>query len=170
MIICPFCDHANMEGADACEHCTQSLAHLSLPTPVTDIERNLLTDRMDVLDLDPVLVLKSNEPVGRAIALMIQHRIGCVPVVDDQGKLVGIFTERDALNRVGAKAAEVAESPLSEFMTATPLTLPATAKIAFAVHRMDLGGFRHVPIVDAEKRPQHVVSARDILQYLTKQL
>jgi len=56
---------------------------------------------------------------------------------------------------------------VSQFMSTNPETLQADAKIAFAVHRMDLGSYRHVPVVDGQRRPIGVVSVRDILRYLT---
>jgi CBS domain-containing protein len=55
-------------------------------------------------------------------------------------------------------------------MTAPVQTLPPTAKIAFAVHQMDLGGYRHLPIADADGAPLGIISVRDILNYLTQQM
>ena len=55
-------------------------------------------------------------------------------------------------------------------MTTNPESLDRSAKVAFAVQRMDLGGFRHVPIVDEEKRLTGVISVRDILHYLTEKM
>jgi CBS domain-containing protein len=80
---------------------------------------------------------------------------------------MGIFSERDALRKLGARAAEQSGRPVSELMTPNPQTLVADAKIAFAVHRMDLGGYRHVPIVDQQGELTGIISARDILRHLT---
>ena len=55
-------------------------------------------------------------------------------------------------------------------MTKNPQSLPATAKIAFAVQRMDLGGYRHVPITGTDGRPAGIFSVRDILGYLTRKM
>jgi len=90
--------------------------------------------------------------------------------VVEQGKLVGIFTERDVLMKLNDRAAELGDRPVSQFMTETVQSLPATAKIAFALHRMDLGGYRHVPIVDDEGRPIGIFSVRDMLNYLTRKM
>jgi CBS domain-containing protein len=56
---------------------------------------------------------------------------------------------------------------VEEFMTPNPQTLTPDAKIAFAIQRMDQGGYRHLPIVDAQGTPIGVISVRDILAYLT---
>jgi CBS domain-containing protein len=47
-------------------------------------------------------------------------------------------------------------------------TLPSTAKVAFALHLMDLGGYRHVPIVNERGRPVGIFSLRELLRYLTR--
>ena len=95
--------------------------------------------------------------------------LGCV-VVAEHGKISGIFTERDVLLRVGEKAAEYGDRPVSEFMTSKVDALPPAAKIAFAVHRMDQGGYRHVPIVNDQGEAAGIFSVRDILNYLTRKL
>src|SRR5205814_5103341 len=103
------------------------------------------------------------------LRLLADNKVGCLLVVD-QGKTVGIFTERDALLKLGEKAAELGSRPVSEFMTSKVESLPSTAKIAFAVHRMDHGGYRHVPVVNNEGRTVGIFSVRDILKYLTSKL
>ena len=55
-------------------------------------------------------------------------------------------------------------------MTSDPQTLEADSKVAFAVQRMDLGSYRHVPIVDDQGRPVGIVSVRDILRYLADKM
>jgi CBS domain-containing protein len=55
-------------------------------------------------------------------------------------------------------------------MTKEPQSLDLQAKVVFALQRMDLGGFRHIPIVDAEGHPTGIISVRDILRYLTDKL
>jgi CBS domain-containing protein len=105
-------------------------------------------------------------PVGDVLRLMVERKVGCV-VVADGAKPLGIFSERDALRKISDRAAQLADKPVSEFMTSNPQTLMADAKIAFAVQRMDLGGFRHLPVVDRAGELIGVISARDILRYLT---
>ncbi|MCH5374088.1 MAG: CBS domain-containing protein, partial [Planctomycetes bacterium] len=128
-----------------------------------------LVDRVDSLTSIPPLTVTPDTPLHQVLRLLDQHSVGCAVVVDER-RLVGVFTERDALLRVGDAANELAGEPISRFMTEKPATLEMEAKIAFAVHRMDLGGFRHVPIVSPEGRPVGVISVRDILRYLTDKL
>ena len=73
-------------------------------------------------------------PVLEVLRLLVDNKVGCVAVAE-QGKLVGIFTERDALLKLGENAVSLGDRPVSEFMTPQVQALPPTAKIAFAVHR-----------------------------------
>ena len=90
--------------------------------------------------------------------------------VIDEGQVVGIFSERDALVRINTEVSQARDRPIQDFMTPNPRVLDNEAKVAFATQRMDLGGYRHVPIVDQEGELQGIISARDILRYLTDKL
>ncbi len=171
MIICPYCSAENIEGADQCEECRQPLADLHLPTPATPVERSLLRDRVRSLLKEKKLpiAVPPSYPVGEALELMVAKGIGCVLVVEE-GKLAGIFSERDALLKLNTEAPQLAARPVSEFMTPNPQSLEPNAKIAFAVHNMVLGGYRHLPVVDEEGRATSLISARDILTYLAKEI
>jgi CBS domain-containing protein len=92
-----------------------------------------------------------------------------VLIVEGQA-LIGIFSERDALLKINDKFQELSAHPISEFMTPNPGTVKLGTKIAFAVQLMDLGGYRHVPVLDADARPVGIISARDILNYLTEKM
>jgi len=170
MTICPSCDTANIDGVDTCERCGQPLSDLYLSDPRTGVERSLLSDRVTVLQPKPPIVVAANTTVGEVLRKLFKASIGCVLVVDDENNIVGIFSERDAVRRLGTQAQQVLERPISEFMTSDPECLVSDSKIAFAVHRMDLGGFRHGPIVDQEGKPIGVISVRDILRYLTEKI
>lgn len=169
MLICPFCDHDVIEGADECDACGQPLTESHLPVPATPVERALLADRVRLFQGRAPLLVSATMPVRDALRLLVDNKVGCV-LVGDKGKLAGIFTERDVLLKLGERAAELGDQPISQFMTANVQSLPPTAKIAFAVHRMDLGGYRHIPIVNAAGEPTGIFSVRDILSYLTRQL
>ena len=100
---------------------------------------------------------------------MVDKKIGCVFVVEDK-EAIGVFSERDALFRLNTEAEKHANSPISQFMTSSPRTLASTCRIAFAARMMDVGGYRHVPLVDENNHPTGVISARDILSYLTQRM
>ena len=99
--------------------------------------------------------------VVAAARLMKEHRIGAILVIQE-GRLAGIFTERDALFRVIAEGRNPAKTRVGEVMTANPRTIGPDRPFGHALHLMYEGGFRHVPVVD-NGRPVGVVSARDAL-------
>lgn len=169
MMLCPFCGHENIEGVDECEHCRCSLADVEMLVPASEIERDLLRDRVVSLTTRPPVTVPSTTPVREVLELFVRHSMGCVVIVD-AGKLTGIFSERDALLKLGTAAARLGDHPVSEFMTTNPKTLHADAKIAFAVRHMDQGGFRHLPIVNDADEPVGVASVRDILRYVAARM
>jgi CBS domain-containing protein len=166
MILCPYCDAENIEGADVCAACELPLTDLSLRAPATDVERGLLRDRIESLKPKSPLSVGPDVPVGEVLKTMISRGVGCMTVVEGN-RLLGIFSERDAMMRLNVDAAKMAGRPISEVMTVNPATLRSRDKIAFALHRMNVGGFRHIPILDDEDRLVGVISIRDILRYLT---
>ena len=76
-------------------------------------------------------------------------------LVRDGDRLVGIFTDRDAVVKVAGKG--VTGASVREFMTPDPVVLRPDDRLAVAIHKMAVGGFRHVPVVDAGGRPTAVV-------------
>jgi CBS domain-containing protein len=169
LLPCPYCDNEVIEGADTCDACGQPLTESHLPVPATAVERSLLSDRVQLFQGRQPLEVSPDMPVGEVVRLMADNRVGCV-VVAERGKIAGIFTERDVLMKLGERAAELAGRPVSQFMTSKVESLPPTAKIAFAVHRMDQGGYRHVPVVNDQGQAVGIFSVRDILSYLTRKL
>ena len=168
MIVCPFCGSKNTEGSDLCDDCQHSLTDLSIPQPGTQIERGLLKDRIRVLEPKTPYVVSPQTPVGEVLESMVAESIGCVMVVDGD-QLLGIFSERDALNRLNAEVAQFVDRPISAVMTPDPVTLEEKDRIAFALHKMHVGGYRHLPIMTKGKLGG-VVSIRDILDYLSKRI
>ena len=169
MIACPYCDYENIPGDDVCDQCGHSLSGLHPPRLVNEVERSLVKDRLNELNPRSPIVVEPSMPVRQVLRMMIDYKIGCVLIVQDS-RVMGIFTERDALSKLNERATELGDQPVAEFMTSNPQTLDTNAKIAFAVQRMDLGGYRHLPIVDEQGRATGVISVRDILRYLTAKI
>jgi CBS domain-containing protein len=118
------------------------------------------TIRMIIQDQDPVTA-PATLTVNEAARQMKQKHVGALMVVDD-GKLVGVFTERDALFRVIAEGRDLNTTRISEVMTPNPRTIHPDRPFAYALHMMHEGAFRHVPVVE-DGRPIGMVSARDAL-------
>lgn len=111
------------------------------------------------LDQNP-LVLKSSTPVIEACRRMGDRHAGSVAVVDEAGRLVGIFTGRDAVSRVLAEGRDAATTQLAAVMTRDPATLSPEQTALDALRLMWDGGFRHLPMVK-DGRVLGVVSRGD---------
>jgi CBS domain-containing protein len=168
MILCPYCDAENIEGADTCAECEASLTDLSVRVPVTSVEDDLMRDLIERLWPKTPSKVAPNTPVGEVLDKMVGETIGCVMVVEGDN-LVGIFSERDALMKLNTDAEKFKDRPISQFMTPNPDTLQTSDKIAFALHKMNVGGYRHIPIL-FDGKLAGVISIRDILRYLTERI
>ena len=165
MIICPYCGAENLPGADICVECQHSLTDLSLPKPATSVERGLWKDRISKLEPRKPYAVTPDTPISQVLDQMIAESFGCVMIVIDDS-LQGIFSEVDALMKINTNVAQYADRPISTVMTPNPVTLEMGDRIAFALHKMHVGGYRHLPIMEAG-RLVGVISIRDILHYLT---
>lgn len=165
---CPYCGVEIIEGVDECEQCGQTLTEMSMPVPASRVELGLITDRIEVLPPRTPSTVTVDATVGEALKQMVRERIGCVMVTEGD-KLVGIFSEKDAVQRLNADAAKLLERPITQYMTRNPETLSSRDKIAFALHRMNLGGYRHIPILE-DGQLAGVISIRDILDYLSQRI
>lgn len=93
-----------------------------------------------------VHLLSPEQPVSDAVTVMAQHQVGVVMLVE-QGRLVGIFSERDLLRRVIARARSPEKTPLAEVMTPEPVTATRDEHCQSAIRKMQAVGCRHLPIV-----------------------
>lgn len=143
------------------EHAYLSAGSRALRT----LPSSMLTDPVATLVSRPAICVLPSLTVGEAIARMKEEHIGCLLVTED-GKLAGIFTERDVLCRIVTADDDVRSAAVGEFMTPEPASLPMDATVAHALLEMSLGGFRHVPLVDPEGRPVRIVSVKDIVEFI----
>ena len=114
-----------------------------------------------LIERKKLLTAPPDTTVSMAAKLMAGRKVGAVMVVADQ-KLVGIFTERDAVNRVIAQDRDVQTTPLAEVMTADPVTVGPDKSFGYALLMMHENGFRHLPVMEDGKLVG-IVSARNAL-------
>ncbi|MCP5100472.1 MAG: CBS domain-containing protein, partial [Chloroflexi bacterium] len=135
-------------------------------TPKTVMQDRLTEDEISTLLPNVPITIDASASLAKAVRQMNAHKIGCLLVTDDEDKLIGVFTERDVLMRVVGVVDDLSESSVGEFMTPNPIALNASFPIAQALHEMSVHGFRHLPLVDSENRPDGIISFRDVVRYL----
>jgi CBS domain-containing protein len=131
-----------------------------------EIRGALLDDTIALLSPADPLCLRESASVYEAVQSMLDRGQAGVLVVNDQGRLTGIFTERDVLRRVVGQDLDVRRTSLRAVMTGSPEALTVSDRIAYAVHCMSVAGYRTVPLVDAEGRPIGVVTVSHVLRWL----
>jgi CBS domain-containing protein len=111
------------------------------------------------------LLTSTPEKSVRAVAAhMKQYSAAAVLIVDpDDGKLIGICTERDLTFKVLAEGLDANTTPVHSVMTPNPQAIGPEKPFGHALHMMFEGGFRHMPVIDPLGRPIGVISSRDAL-------
>jgi CBS domain-containing protein len=165
-MICPACGAKNLEGEDECCNCGIDLRTVDLPRPASQVEQSVMHLPLTSLSMTQIHALAPDAGLDVAIQTIIRQKLDLVEIVQD-GKLVGVLSVRDIITRVGPDYRGKLQRPVREFMTPKVETLPPDAPITFALNRMDVGGYRHVPVVQ-DGRMIGVVSSRDVLAYIVK--
>lgn len=108
--------------------------------------------------------MKASASVMEAAEFMAKRRIGAVCVMDEDGKLIGVFSERDLLNRVVVPRRDPASLRLGEVTSELRAVIRCDETPHQALDRMDEIGSRHLPVVDGDDRWVGMLSMRDLLR------
>ncbi|MEZ4704473.1 MAG: CBS domain-containing protein [Bdellovibrionota bacterium] len=111
---------------------------------------------------DNTLIVEPDQNILQTLKLMKDQNRGCVLVVKT-GQVLGIFTERDVLDKIARPGIDARDLQIGYLMTLSPEVLQDTDTLAFALNKMAVGGFRHVPI-QRENGGFAVLSVRDVVQ------
>lgn len=166
-MICPTCGYDNVPGDESCKHCGLDLAPLDRPVAQNRLERTLMEELVGALKPRQAVVARLNATVGQALDMMLESNLGALLVVDASGHLSGIFSERDLLTRVAGVHPNWENLHVCEVMTRNPETVSLTDTLALALQKMDVGGYRHLPVVE-DGKPVGVISVRDMMRHLTR--
>jgi len=165
-MICPVCGFENLQGEDNCENCGADLRTADLPIPGSRFERALLNHSLG--SLAPPAARSVTPELSAAEAVDGMRAAGeRALVVALGGRVVGIFTERDALRKLAGS--NIDGVTVGEVMTADPVVLRTDDSVAVAIHKMDVCGFRHIPLVDGGA-PVGMITAHDLFRYILELL
>jgi CBS domain-containing protein len=161
-MICPVCGHENIQGIDECENCGTDLRTADIPAPGSGFERRLVEQPLSALAPAVPLTVAPETSLAETIRTMQDEAVACV-VVEQDGQVRGILTERDLLLRTAGLGHD--DRTVGQLMTADPVVLRPDDSIAVAIHKMAVGGFRHVPLVE-NGHATGIVSAGDVFRYI----
>jgi CBS domain-containing protein len=140
----------------------------SLEQDFRKVDAALLNDTVKLLVPSEPIRLLPDASVKDAVDRMVESHRAAVVVVDTDGRLIGIFTERDVLIRVAGQGRDMRATRLGDVMTPAPEALSPQDRICYAVNRMSTAGYRTIPLVDAERRPIGIVTVNDIVRWLAE--
>jgi CBS domain-containing protein len=128
--------------------------------------RELRSEKLKALGhRDPVTIAPGSS-ISDAVAVMQQNG-GEAVLVCDGPRLLGILTERDVLLKVLARGVD-GDAEVDRFMTARPDTLTAESTVEDALKMMERGGYRTIPLLDPDGRPDGVLRQQDILAFVAE--
>ena len=119
--------------------------------------------RVEDLMSTPPIIIDRDQPVEKAAKLMYENNVGSIIVVDKNGKIEGILTERDLVFAV-ANGKVGKNYPVWMLMTENPITVNPGTPIIDALKTMRRANIRHLPVVDREGKPLGMLSMRDIVE------
>ncbi|MBI4268789.1 MAG: CBS domain-containing protein [Candidatus Rokubacteria bacterium] len=138
----------------------------ALEGDLREVRGALLNDTIALLGPAEPILLAADATVADAVEAMLGRRQAAVLVTDGQGRLAGIFTERDVLNRVVGRGLDAGTTAVRDVMTPRPEALTARDRVAYAIHCMSVAGYRTIPLVDAAQRPVGIVTVNDVIRWL----
>ena len=162
---CPSCGHDNIQGTEECTHCGASLYGLDQSGNEAP---DFIHDPLTTIAIRPAIKLGPADPVSLAIREMKRADTNAVLIMDG-GKLAGIITGWDIVQKVAGPTEDHNAVTCGEIMTPDPLVLHREDTVAMALNLMAARGMRHLPIVNGEG-PEGVIVASDLFRHISPQL
>lgn len=139
------------------------------PTFDDPVEEALSEQLVSSLAIHPYTCVTADTSVRDTMKLMAGRQINCV-LVEDNERLVGVFGDRDVLNKVALEYSDVMDRPVREIMSTDPVSVKECDPVAKVISIIAISGYRHVPVVDPEGRPVGIVSPQRIEHFLCSQM
>jgi CBS domain-containing protein len=149
----------------------KSLRDLDVPRAdaTGGLVRSVMEDNLSHLAQMETIAARPDEPALEVARRMRDAQTGCALVLDDAGKLVGIFTEHDVLRKlIGIEGEARGQVSVSELMSGNPEALRESDTVAAALNKMAMGRYRHVPIAGNDGS-YSVASIKSVLKYIAQE-
>ena len=132
------------------------------------LERTIAEESAKQIQHQPHTSIGPEMTVAAAVAKLASDHVACL-LVEEDGKLLGLFTNREVLNQVALEK-KMLDRPVREVMTTDPVYVREDDPIAATLCVMALHGYRHVPILDADERVLGIASPQRVTSFLAKHL
>lgn len=129
------------------------------------IKEALAEQTVEAIQHEPFATIAPDTKVCDAVDKLADDHISCL-LVQEGKKLVGVFSDRDVLNKVALEYDQVKDQPVSAVMTTNPVYVYESDPSAAALSVMAVSGYRHVPILDSNDNLAGIISPQRVTAYL----
>jgi len=133
------------------------------------LEEALAEETVDQIRHEPMATIGPDTPVGEAVRKLAGLHVACL-LVEQDGELLGVFSDRDVLDKVALELDDVKDQPVRNFMTDNPVYVYETDSSAAAFSVMAVVGFRHVPVLNLKQKLVGIVSPQRATEFLQQHL
>ncbi len=133
------------------------------------IEEALAEQTVEAIPSRPYAEISPDKSVFDALRALAGLKVASLLVVED-GRLVGVFTERDVLERVALSARDLKQLTVDDVMTANPIVVHDSDSAGGALGAIAVAGYRHVPVVDVNNAVVGVISPRRVFEFLLERM
>lgn len=129
------------------------------------IEQALAEEPVGVIQHEPYATIPSQMLICDAVDRLAHMHVACL-LVECDGKLVGIFSDRDVLNRVALEYEQIKNEPVCDVMTTEPVFVYDSQTTGAALSVMAVSGYRHVPVLDSNENIIGIISPQRVCEFL----
>lgn len=133
------------------------------------LEEALAEGSVTDIAMQPVAQISADATTAQALKVLGELQVSSLLVIEDE-TLVGVFTERDALERVVENYDELKNKPVRDVMTKNPIFVSTTDAPAAALSAIAVAGYRHVPVLDVNDKVVGIISPRRVFAYLKEHM
>lgn len=131
------------------------------------VEQALAEQTVETIQHQPCATISPETTVSAAVEKLSGFQIACL-LVEKEGKLVGVFSHRDVLDKVALEYDAVKDRPVSDVMTTNPVFVFDNDPAAAALSVMAMSGHRHVPILDLQQNLAGIASPQRVTAFLQR--
>ena len=127
--------------------------------------REVVSHRVDAIQSHPFATIPPEMTIGDAVEKLVGDHIACL-LVEEWGRVIGVFSDRDVLDKVALELEEIKGHPVSEVMNRKPVYVYDISSAAAALTVMSVCGYRHVPVVNIDEKLVGIVSPQRVTRFL----
>ena len=131
------------------------------------LEKALAEESVAAIQYRPAAFATPNTPIHKAVEQLANLHVACL-LIEEEKRLIGVFSDRDVLDKVALEFDQIKDKPVSAVMTKDPAFVYESDSSAAALSVMAVLGFRHVPVIDVKHKALGIISPQRVTTFLRK--